>query len=101
MQHSIATPTSSLEELRHRILVSFAVGDRDEMLYLRYCCEDPTCDWAVIEFGPDECKEIERITDALLTHEVYNVKSQEGGTDARLRKARTSTGQLQIFDPEN
>jgi len=78
----------------HRILVSFAVGDLNEMMYLRYCCDDPTCDWAVIEFGEDECKEIERITDSLLTHEVYDVKSQETrGAHARPKK----TSQPSLF----
>jgi len=71
----------------HRILVSFAVGDRDELMYLRYSCEDPTCDWCIVELGPDECKEIERITDSLLTHEVYNSKDQSpGGSHARTIK---------------
>jgi len=79
----------------HRIHVGFAVGDSDELLYLRYSCADPTCDWCVVEFGPDECKEIVRIADDLLTHENYYVKSQEGGSDAR-RKIRS--GQPSLFD---
>jgi len=64
-------------------MVSFGVGDSDDLMYLRYSCSDPTCDWCVIEFGPDECKELERITDGLLTHPIYNDKSQEGGTRVR------------------
>jgi len=75
--------------------VCFGVGDHDELMYLRYSCSDPTCDWCVVEFGPDECKELERITDELLTHAIYNDKSQEGGTRGPTRKGR-STGQSQL-----
>jgi len=68
----------------HRIHVGFAVGDSDELLYLRYACADPTCDWCVVEFGPDECKEIVRIADDLLTHEnFYDKNTSTGGRDAR------------------
>jgi len=89
MPTSIEAPTSSHNgEQGHRILVSFALGDRDEMMYLRYQCEDPTCDWCVIEFGEDECKEIDNICNALLTHPIYNDKSQEGGTDATHERNR-------------
>jgi len=82
----------------HRILVSFAVGDSEDLLYLRYSCEDRTCDWCVVEFGPDECKEIVRITDDLLTHEFYRDKPQGGGQHATTRK----TCQPSLFDiPQN
>jgi len=80
-------------------MVSFATGDSDELLYLRYSCEDPTCDWCVIEFGPDECKEIERITDSLLTHEVYSANIQHRGGDARRDKTAKPTGQLSFLKP--
>jgi len=50
-------------------LVSFAKGDQDELMYLRYRCEDPTCDWCIVEFGPDECKDFANIVDNLLTDE--------------------------------
>jgi len=80
----------------HRILVSFAVGDvYNELQYLRYCCDDPTCDWAVIEFGSDECKEVERITESLLTHEIYNDKSQDTGGP---RGPKRKTHQSSLFD---
>jgi len=79
----------------HRILVSFAVGDSNALLYLRYSCEDPTCDWCVVEFGPDECKEVVRIADELLTHEFYNDKSQDRGRETH---ARAKTNQPSLFD---
>jgi len=85
----------------HRIHVGFAVGDNDELLYLRYACSDPTCDWCVVEFGPDECKEIVRIADDLLTHENYYDKSQAGGSDARQRRSRSDQPSLFAQSEEN
>jgi len=82
-----ATP-SNFHESGHRILVSFAKGDDGSLMYLRYGCEDPTCDWCVVEYGPGECKDLVRITDSLLTHDFYYDKSQEGGRDARNAKVR-------------
>jgi len=79
----------------HRILASFATGDAGELLYLRYRCEDPTCDWCVVEFGPDECKDLVRISDDLLTHEFYNDNSQEGGQRAQHKERRS---QPSLFD---
>jgi len=78
----VVTHLSSPEN-EHRVLVSFAKGDADELLYLRYTCNDPTCDWCVVEFGPDDCNSVVSIVDELLTHEFYNGKNHEGGSDAR------------------
>jgi len=83
----------------HRILVSFATGDADDLLYLRYSCADPTCDWCVVEYGPDECKEVVRIADDLLTHEFYSDNSYKGGGDARTKStpAKRRSGQTDFF----
>jgi len=83
----------------HRILVGFAKGDSDELLYLRYFCEDPTCDWCVVEFGPDECKEVVRIVDSLLTHEFYSTNTQSGGTGAKSNSERQGpTSQFSLLE---
>jgi len=93
-----AMQSNLLDPNGHRILVSFATGDRGDLMYLRYTCEDPTCDWCITEFGPDECKEIAKITDELLTHYIYNVKSQEGGATHATPKARKLSTQLTFED---
>jgi len=80
----------SSPENEHRVLVSFAKGDADELLYLRYTCNDPTCDWCVVEFGPDNCNSVVSIVDELLTHDFYNDKTQGGGSDARATSLRLS-----------
>jgi len=75
----------------HRILVAFATGDNQELLYLRYCCEDPTCDWAIVEYGPDECNNVATIVDNLLTDENCHAKindTQDGDGAHAKRSAR-------------
>jgi len=72
-------------------LVSFAKGDQDELMYLRYRCDDPTCDWCIVEFGPDECKDFENIVDNLLTDENCHAKindTQDGDGAHAKRSSR-------------
>jgi len=79
----------------HRPLVSFALGDRDELLYLRYFCEDPTCDWCIVEYGGDDCKEFANVVDELLTHPIYagKVTADTRGT----RRVQTTLDQPDLF----
>jgi len=83
--------TSSHDKASCKTLVSFALGDRDELLYLRYSCEDPTCDWCVVEYGSDDCKEFANTVDELLTHPIYstNIPSTQGGSNAKRKTAQT------------
>jgi len=68
----------------HRILVAFAKGDLEDLMYLHYHCDDPTCDWSICEYGPDECKEIANIVDDLLTlpNETITLDTNKGATRA-------------------
>jgi len=84
---------SSFHEPGHRILVSFAKGDADDLLYLRYQCEDRTCDWCVVEFGPDECQDLVRISDELLTHEFYS-ENLKGGPHGHHQQSRSDQPSL-------
>jgi len=81
----------------HRVLVSFAIGDRDDLMYLQYRCEDPTCEWCVVEYGEDDCKGFANIIDNLLTHEIRDVKTQRRGGEARSGKESSQTN---LFGPE-
>jgi len=89
--------SSSHDKASCKTLVSFAVGDRDELLYLRYSCQDPTCDWCVVEFGPDECNEVANIVDELLTRESFSTDCThtQGGNNARPQKS--PHGQTNLF----
>jgi len=93
-----ATHTSSHDKASCKTLVSFAVGDRDELLYLRYSCEDPTCDWCIVEFGPDTCTDFANIVAELLTHELYSTNNtdNQGGNNAKT-KQRRPTQQVDLF----
>jgi len=53
----------------------------------------------VVEYGPDECKEVVRIADDLLTHEFYSDNSYKGGGDARTKStpAKRRSGQTDFF----